>query len=310
MTNALFLSSRWIDLATMSASSVQGTLAANNVQTYRPDQVWRAIGCAAEWIQWDFGSAIDVEAVVFLAHNLGSAALVRVRLASSVAALTTSPSVDTGFVSPWPNASGMPTDPDWPSWFSLLTGFTLTEAGLELLEAEGGEPLEDEIGGVIEIEGEEVIPTTLNRYGRLDIVDPTNPDGYVQIGRLYAGPAFVPSTNVDINPSLGLVSPGEVVVTPFGRTFTDDRGPPSRMITLPISALDENELTDELFELQRYVGNALDFAFCLDPARTTNFHKFAMQARFDQLQAAQAQPFWNDSGRQVWQTVLTLAEVL
>lgn len=308
MSNALFLSSRWLDLATISASSTQGQLTANNVQTYRPDQVWRATGCAAEWLAWDYGADIDLEAVAIVAHNLSAAATIRLRAAGNAMDVTANPAIDTGFVSPWP-ASGKPADPDWPAWFSLLTLQQISgSAIIEELEAEGGDPLEDEDGVIIEPEGGGILPAF--RFVRLDIVDTTNPDGYVQIGRLFAGPAFVPSLNVDINPSIGLVSPGEVVVTPFGRTFADERGPPSRLMTLPMSAVDENELTDELFELQRYCGNARDFAFCLDPERQTTFHKFAMQARFDQLQAAQAQPFWNESGHQVWQTVLTLAEVL
>jgi hypothetical protein len=273
--NGLFLSSRFIDRATVTASSVQGLLTANHVQTYRPDQVWRASGCEAEWLAWDFGEDLAVEAVVALAHNFSPSAMVQLRLAASADAVTISKAVDSGSVSVWP-ASGKPDDPDWPSWFSLLL----------------------------------VENATPYRYGRLDIFDPLNPEGYVQVGRLFAGPAFVPTDNVDINPSLNLVSPGEVVVSPFGRTYADDRGPPSRFLTIPISAIDKAELTDELFELQRYCGTARDFAFCLTPAATTDFHKFALQARFDQLQAAQAQPFWNSAGHQVWQTTLTLAEVL
>ena len=106
----------------------------------------------------------------------------------------------------------------------------------------------------------------------------------------------MPSANIDINPSLGLASPSEVVVSPFGRTFADDRGPSSRVMTIPMSAVDEDDLINELFELQRYCGAARDFAFCRNPAGTTKFHKFAMQARFDPPQPAQAQPFWNAAG--------------
>lgn len=332
MSNALFLSSRWIDGATMSASSVQGLLSANNVQTYRPDQVWRATGCAAEWLAWDFGETMDVEAAAILAHNFSANAVLRLRLAGNETSVTASPTIDTGFVSAWP-ISGKPTDPDWPSWFSLLLfaavvdgtgGFALSETGDVLLDDDGnpillegagsfmlsetGDIILDETGEPITEEEDGTIPGF--RYGRLDIVDPSNPDGYVQVGRLYVGPAFVPADNVDINPSINLVSPGEVTVSPFGRTFADDRGPPSRLLTIPFTAMDKTELTDELFELQRYCGTARDFAFCLDPAATTDFHKWAMQSRFDQMPAAQAQPFWNPVGRQVFQTTLTLAEVL
>lgn len=274
--NALFLSSRWIDGALLSASSERGLLAVEHLQSYRPDQVWRATGCAAEWIAWDYGHAnYALEALVIAAHNLSPGATLRYRLANTEGDVTAAPAVDTTAVSAWPT-SGKPSDPDWPSYFSLLV---------------------------------EENPTGY-RYGRLDIADPTNPDGYVQIGRLFAGPAFVPSQNVDLSWSLGLAAPGESVVTPFGRTFMEDRGPSSRIMQLPFSAMDQNELMSELLELERYCGVARDFAFCLDPAATSHFHRFAMQARFESLQSGQAMAFFNESGQQVWQKTLTLAEVL
>lgn len=275
MSNVLFLSSRWIDGATVTASSERGLLAVEHVQTYRPDQVWRATGCNAEHIAWDFGEEQVVEAAIIVAHNLSADATIRLRLGATQGGVTAAPDYDSGFVSPWPS-SGRPTDLDWPSYFSLLLA-------------------ENAVG---------------YRYGRLDIEDSTNPDGYVQIGRLFVGPAFVPAINVDINWSLGLVAPGEVVVSSFGRTFLDERGPASRVMQLPFSAIDQNELLEELLELERYLGTTGDFAFCLDPAATDHFHRFAMQARFESLNAGQALPYFNESGRQIWQKTLTIAEVL
>lgn len=272
--NALFLSSRWIDAATVTASTTQGLLSADHLQTIRPDEVWRATGCAAEWVAWDFGENIIVEALVALAHNLSADAMWRYRLAGSAAAVTAAPAVDTGLFSPWP-LSGKPEDPG-QSPFSLA----LATNGIGY------------------------------RYGRLDIVDPTNPDGFVQVGRLYAGPAFVPEINVDINPSLGLISPDEVGRTAFGQAYGDNRGPAARVMQIPMSALDVDEMNAEMFELQRYCGLAKDFAFCLDPAATTHFHRYAGQFRFSTLNAFTAQPAWNDSGRQIWQTTLALEEIL
>lgn len=274
--NALFLSSRWIDGATVTASSTRGLLAASHVQNYRPDKVWRATGCAAEWLAWDYGHPnYALEALVIAGHNLSAAATLQYRLANTESDVTAAPAVDTGVVSAWP-ASGKPTDPDWPSYFSLLF---------------------------------EVNPTGY-RYGRLDIADPTNPDGYVQIGRLFAGPAFVPAVNVDISWSLGLAAPGEAVVSPFGRTFLDDRGPASRIMQMSFSAMSQSELLREMLELERYCGIARDFAFCLDPAATTDFHKSAGQFRFESLQAGQSLPAFNEFNEQVWQKTLTQAEIL
>jgi hypothetical protein len=273
--NALFLSPRWIDAATVTASSTEGLLTADNVQTARPDQVWRATGDTAEYLAWDFGEDVMVEALALVAHNLSSAATLRLRLGTSEANVTAAPGFDSGAVSAWP-VSGKPDDLDWQSYFSLV--------------------LADNATGY--------------RYGRVDIADSANVDGYVQVGRLFVGPAFVPSINVDINPSLGLTSPDEAGRSAFGHTFGDNRGPAARVMQLPMSALDEDEMGDELFELQRYCGLAKDFAFCLNPEATTRFHRYAMQARFSTLNSFTAQPAWNEFGNQVWQTTLSIEEML
>lgn len=270
MANALFLSGRWIDSAIVTASSVQGSLPADHVQTMDPTQVWRATGCAAEWLAWDHGEDVPTDAAVIIGHNLSADALIRLRLGATTALS----SVDSGLISPWPT-SGKPGDRDWLYYFSLA----------------------------------QVANTTGFRYGRLDIEDPTNPAGYVEIARLYAGPAFVPALNVDINPSLGLISPDVAGRTPYGRSLGDTRGPAARVLSVPMSAIDEDEMGEELFELQRYCGLARDFAFCLEPAATSRFHRYALQARFSALTSFQAQPVWNSASKKLWQTALTLEEV-
>lgn len=271
---ALFLSSRHVDAATVVASTELSTLPATNLQSLRPDKVWRAGGCAAEYITVDFGSSVAATALMLVGHNLSSAATLRWRMAASAAGVTAAPSVDTTALSAWPS-SGKHSDPDWPFEASLLTWSN----------------------------------STGYRYGRLDIADSGNTDGYVEAGRLLVGPAYIPAVNVDNNPALGLASPAYVNRTAYGRTYADDRGPPSRAMQLQMSSIDEAEMTDSLFELQRYCGVGRDFGFCLDPAATTRFHKFTMQALFGQLGPFQAQPLWNASN-QVWSATLQLNEVI
>lgn len=275
MGNALFLSSRWIDDAVVTASSVQGTLVASNVQTIDPAEVWRATGCAAEHLDFAFAGAIAADALVLVGHNLGAAATLRLRLAATAADVTAAPAVDTGAVSAWPS-SGKHGDPEWPYELSLLRWSNAVAYG----------------------------------FGRLDIADAANGDGFVQAARLFVGPAFVPTLNVDQTPSLGLLSPDEAGRTPFGRSIGDARGPAGRSMAPTLSALDEDEMGEGLFELQRFAGLARDFAFCLDPAATTRFHRYSMQARFAALTVFQAQPFWNAAGNQVWQATLPLEEVI
>lgn len=274
MSNALFLSSRWLDAATVTASSVQGLLSADHVQTIRPYEVWRATGCTLESLIFDHGEPALFEAGAFIAHNLTAAGMIGVKRAASLAGLA-SPSFTLAPVSAWP-ASGKPTVPNWPSYISLiLTGD------------------DDEY-----------------QFTQIDFIDPTNPAGFVEVGRAIGGPTFVPAHNVDINPSLGLISADEVGTTAFNQTFGDDRGPKRRAFQVPMSAIDEDEMGDELFELQRHCGGAGDFAFCLDPAADARFHRYSGQFRFSALNTFTAQPFWTDANKQIWQTTLALEEIL
>ena len=82
------------------------------------------------------------------------------------------------------------------------------------------------------------------------------------------------------------------------------------LVERDLSSLSQRDLMDELDELQRYSGVDRDFAFCLDPAATTDLHRYSMQALFGQGSQNTAQPLWDESGNQIWQTTLTLNEVL
>ena len=51
---------------------------------------------------------------------------------------------------------------------------------------------------------------TYVRYWRIDIVDTVNPDGYIEIGRLFLGSRFRPSINVEYGPAISIESRTEV----------------------------------------------------------------------------------------------------
>lgn len=271
---ALFLSSKRGDRATITASSQLSSLPVSNLQTPDPAEKWRTSGCATEYAIFDFGAAVIVNALMLVGHNLTGAATLQARLASTVPNLTAAPSVNTTVLSAWPT-SGKPTDDDWPSYLSLLKWSN----------------------------------NNAYRYMRLDIVDAANPDGFVEIGRAYAGQYLQPAYNVDLNVGLGLDSPDRQVRSDFGKTFTDPRGDAPRRMVLPLSAINETDFLDGFFELQRYCGLGRDFGFVLDPAATTRFHKYAMQAVFAGAAQFEAQPLWDTTG-QVWRSSLTLTEYL
>ena len=88
---------------------------------------------------------------------------------------------------------------------------------------------------------------------------------------------------------------------------TDPRGAAARRLVLPFGAISRRDLMDNLFDLMRYCGLARDFLFSLDPAETTDFHRFSLQAVFDSAAQFQAQPIF-DSTAELWTQSISITE--
>jgi len=278
MANALFLSSRLVDRATLVASSQVSSLPVAFLQDQRPEKKLRFTGCTAEWVAFDLGADIAeaCNALFWIDHNQTALGKLRLRMAATADAVTSAPVVDTGEAgtSAWPT-SGKHTDLEWPQEISLLSWAN----------------------------------DVILRYGRLDIADPTNPAGFVQAARFMIGRAFRPTFNIGSNFGLGLSTSDKRERTAFNRLYTDNRGPAARRMILPLSALKDTELKRQLFQLQRYCGLARDFGFALDPDATDDFHINTMQATFENDAQFDAQPIWDANGR-VWRTSLSISEPL
>jgi len=81
-----------VDAASITASSELSTLPATNVTQIWKSRVWRATGCASEWIKFDFGAAAAVRAFVLVGHNLTAAATIKIQ--ANATDVWTSPSID------------------------------------------------------------------------------------------------------------------------------------------------------------------------------------------------------------------------
>lgn len=270
--NALYLTSRRVDQAVLVASSQKPSLPVTYLQDRQPEKKFRTEGCATEWITLDLGAPYACNMAAFVGGNGTSALTMRVRGAASPGDVTASPGTDSTVLSAWP-ASGRPADEDWPVYANRVRW---TNAAAY-------------------------------RYWRIDLADAANPDGYLEFGRLFLAPAFQPAFNVDQTPGIGLVSADQRKRTPLNKTFTDRRGTPLRRLVLPISAVNEDDLWDGLFDMQRLLGTSGDFFFSLYPDATTHYHRYALQASFADGAQYDLEPFW-DSESQLWRTSLTLEE--
>jgi hypothetical protein len=267
-----FLSSKEFDRATLSASSEASTLPASYLQNPDPAAMWRTTSKIGQFLKMTLARPVACNALA-IKHSLTGAGMLRVTGALTLAGLS-SPISDSGWVSAWP-LGAKPSDEDWPSYCSLVRWDNENELSC----------------------------------WQLEVADIGVGTSYIEIARLWIGRGYQPPYDVDQNVGLGLNSPDVQLRSDYGKTFIDPRGDATRQFVLPFSAANHRDLMDSLFELQRYCGLGRDFAFFLDPAATTDFQKYAMQAAFNGGAQFEAQPMFDGDGR-VWRTSLTLNELL
>jgi len=271
----LFLSPRTIDLATVVAGTEMTYLPAAFLADVQPAKKWRTTSKVGQYLNITLQQAEVCDTAAFISPNYGPSTSVRVYAAETSAELLSAPVLDTGWQSPWPGGE-KPVVTDWPHFIGLVR-WTNTAA---------------------------------YKYWRIEFADPGVLLTYYDLGRILLGQAFQPAFNVDVNPTIGLASPDAQSRTPFARTYTDPRGPGSRKMILPFTAVNHDNLVTSLFELQRYCGLARDFVFTLDPgAVRSNAHLYTLQALFADQAQFEVQPWW-DGANAVWRTSLSLTELI
>ena len=113
---------------------------------------------------------------------------------------------------------------------------------------------------------------------RVDISDPTNPDGFLNIPLMYAGPAWQPARNMDYQSSPGRASQNTRAMTRAGGVITRSDWV-KRTYDLSLSAIQQGEMT-QLYAADlagRQGGNVL---FVPDPASAT----ISQEAIFGELE--------------------------
>jgi hypothetical protein len=124
-------------------------------------------------------------------------------------------------------------DPNWrhPNWFSGLP----TDSDLE------GD------GRHVFLVSDEPV---YGRYRRIEIDDTNNPDGYLDIGYVYDGPAWNPIRSHAYGDQFGYESNSLRDLVPAGRILTQAR-PASRIAHVPLKYLTREEALGEALDLDR-----------------------------------------------------------
>lgn len=262
MANALFLSPYWSDLATISASTTSGSLAATNMQAAEPTQLWTSTAGSGSYIDLDFGASGAIAATALALINLslanGNTWSIFASNTSNAHARAGSGATFASAASPYPGAKS--TESGWPYHIGFATWSN----------------------------------TTAYRYW--SVTFPTVTGSSVSVGRLMLGVALQPTINLDQDIGRDYVSADDRERTSYNKAMLARRGHAARLWTILYSHVDEAEAERGFARLARLRGNGGDFFFTLDPAETTYFPEYSGQFTFEQLSMPSV-PFFNGSGQ-------------
>lgn len=261
------------DASTLSGGSWTATLPLNNLKNRIIGKVARSATDAIADTQFDIdlGTEKNIRVLSLTNHNCSLAALYRIR-GSTVSNFATSV-YDSGWLDVWPVVYPPGTleweDESW--WTGKYTAEQMdgyTAALIHILPA-----------------------NTLARYWRIEIDDTTNAAGYVQIGRLFIGPAWQPTLNMSYGASVGWETKTEVQEAIGGAEYFQRRTP-FRTQTIELDWMTVDEAMANAFELQRRAGIDQEVLWIFDPDDTVHALRRRWLGRLRKLSAIEY-PYFN-----------------
>lgn len=264
MANVMLGFPNRIDAATLSGGSWQATLPLSNLQTRTLGKVARSSNALAASTKFDIdlGAEKNIRVLSLVNHNLSLAATCKIVAAAT--ADFASPIYDSGNIEVWPVV--YPADAlDWEEdnwWDGKYTaeqreGYTWT--AVHILQS-----------------------NILARYWRVEITDSGNAAGYVQIGRVFIGPAWQPETNMSWGLALGWQTDTELQQARSGALYFSRRTP-RRVTRFSLENMTEDEALANAFELQRRAGIDAEVLYIFDPDDTVHALRRRFLARMREL---------------------------
>lgn len=254
-----------LDSATLSGGSWQSTLPLANLKDRRLSKLARTTNATtgSTTLTLDFGQARNIGVVALVAHNLSVGATFRIY--GDDAADFATPIYDSGAIDVWP--SGM--------------------IPQELLEWEDdnfwlGTVSQEAVAGFHAPFVHVLSAAQTLRYWKIAITDTGNPDGYIQIGRIYIGSAWQPDYNRSYGASLGYDDTSSSEASLAGEEFFDVRRR-RRVHHFQLDFLSETEARDRVLELQRLQGTTGEVLIVPDVTDTVNAAKVSFLGRMKSI---------------------------
>lgn len=261
-------STNYSDSGTLTVDNAVGTLPITNLQDRQIVKIWRNSQTTAQ-IDMDFGQGRIVDFVALIKHTISQTGKIRYRL-SNVSDFSTTEH-DSGLIDAWPVVEEFGTLPwgvfSWGGYLNITIAAQYTISSFNVLTS----PVQA-------------------RYLRIDISDPDNTDGYLQAGRLIAGPAYKPSINYANGVQFEFVDESRITKSRGGQTFVDEVER-FRRIRFELINLPENEMFQNVFNaIDRLRGVAQDILVIPQPDEPTTWITQNIYGRI-----AQTQPITNSA---------------
>jgi len=244
MSNMIIAATNYVDdVNSITASSEVAALPVENLQNFQIVKVFRSDGTTSVQIDVDWKATKIVDFFALIAHNLSITATVRWRLSNDDFSTFL---FDSGEVAAWQPVEGFGGSP----WGVFRWGGLPTSEETGLYTANTFQLLDSPL---------------FARYLRLDITDDSNLEGYIQAGRLIAGPAYQPSVNYANGVEFEFVDNSRVTKSRGGQTFVDEIQK-FRVIRFELINLPEDEIFGNVFnDIDRIKGISRDVLIIPQP---------------------------------------------
>ena len=253
-----------VNLTDIQVSSQVSTLPKANLQNTFRTKVWRATDCEDELVQWDYGEDIPVNYIAVINHNLTYSGQMRYTISST--GLYTGDIYNSG----------------WLEAQEAVIGYGEGEYGGH---GYGGYLLPNEQNAlsaglirIINLNG-----TYAGRYHRIGFKDSTNPDGYIECGRIFNGKYFEPERNFSYNWGYTVQEATQKTYSIGGQVWTDI-GAQSFQVGIELNTIKDFERYWHVIDMLRRWGIRKDILLSLYPNGNAAQKFFTtLYGRFDKI---------------------------
>ena len=260
------------DEATLTTGSQVASLPVTNLQDRQIVKPWRTTttATASTWVKAAFTQPQVVGAVALIRHNFSQGSSWRIRVGDDPNFATAA--YDSGWVDVWPPIEE----------FGALPWGVFQWGGL----------VPQEVAAQITLSAYHLLPMpVVAQHLRIDIDDAGNPAGYLQAGRLVAGPSYRPSRDILYGWSIGFEDTSVVSKSRGGQTWIDVQER-FRVLRFTLSNLNETEAFGNIFDyLFRRKGVAGDVLVIPRADKPDQYHNQAIYGRLRTLEPL-TNPYW------------------